>query len=205
MQDPQQLFPGRHAASPYPAQVRLLVPLPRSGQALSRIWGLRRDRVFCSNGDMDAIRARYKHTNIIARDWRALARFYEDVFGCVPVPPERDVSGAWVEKGTGVPRARLRGAHLRLPGYGDSGPTLEIYQYSENAPRPETAANREGIAHIAFEVDDVEEAASRVFDCGGRRVGEVTQASIPGVGTLTFVYVTDPEGNIIELQSCRPL
>ena len=34
--------------------------------------------------------ARYGHTNLIAADWRALASFYEELFGCVPVPPERD-------------------------------------------------------------------------------------------------------------------
>ena len=25
---------------------------------------------------------KYVHTNIISRDWRRLAQFYEDVFGC---------------------------------------------------------------------------------------------------------------------------
>ena len=39
------------------------------------------------------ITARYVHTNLIARDWRVLARFYQEVLGCVPVPPERDLSG----------------------------------------------------------------------------------------------------------------
>ena len=34
--------------------------------------------------------ARYVHTNLIARDWRELARFYVEVFGCELVPPERD-------------------------------------------------------------------------------------------------------------------
>ncbi len=33
--------------------------------------------------------ARYGHTNLTARDWRALASFYGDVFGCVAVPPEQ--------------------------------------------------------------------------------------------------------------------
>ena len=46
--------------------------------------------------------ARYGHTNLIARDWRALAAFYEGVFGCVPVPPERDYAGTELEAGTGV-------------------------------------------------------------------------------------------------------
>ncbi len=73
---------------------------------------------------------RYVHTNLIARDWRALASFYREVFGCVPVPPERDYAGAALEAGTGVPGAALQGVHLRLPGHGSAGPTLEIYTYS---------------------------------------------------------------------------
>ena len=74
--------------------------------------------------------ATYGHTNLIARDWRTLAAFYERVFGCVPVPPVRDLEGDALERGTGVPGARLQGVHLRLPGCGDAGPTLEIFTYS---------------------------------------------------------------------------
>ena len=149
------------------------------------------------------MKAKYKHTNIIAKDWRALAKFYQDVFGCVLVPPARDLSGDWLGKGTGVSEARFAGAHLRLPGHGDNGPTLEIYQYSRSESRPPTAANREGIMHLAFEVADVEKARTRVLESGGRKVGEVVTAEVAGVGLLTFVYVADPEGNIIELQSWK--
>jgi predicted enzyme related to lactoylglutathione lyase len=147
------------------------------------------------------MKAKYKHTNIIARDWRALAEFYQAVFGCIVVPPERHLAGEWLERGTGIPDARFSGVHLRLPGCGDRGPTLEIYQYSRNAPRPDTAANREGIAHIAFEVDDVAEAIGEVLGHGGSMIGEITSAEVDGVGLLTFVYLADPEGNIIELQA----
>ena len=145
--------------------------------------------------------AKYKHTNIIARDWRGLAKVYQNVFGCVLVPPERNLSGSWLAKGTGVPDAKFAGAHLRLPGYGEDGPTLEIYQYHRNEPRPGTAANREGITHLAFEVDDVEQATARVLEHGGSRVGDITTSQVAGVGLLTFVYLADPEGNIIELQA----
>jgi len=31
--------------------------------------------------------ARYVHTNLVARDWRKLAAFYQDLFGCAPLPP----------------------------------------------------------------------------------------------------------------------
>ena len=77
---------------------------------------------------------RYAHTSIVADDWRTLARFYAAVFGCSKVSPERDLSGDWLARGTGVPDAALRWVHLRLPGHGDDGPTLEIYTYRDNAP-----------------------------------------------------------------------
>jgi catechol 2,3-dioxygenase-like lactoylglutathione lyase family enzyme len=147
------------------------------------------------------MRARFGHTNIVAADWRALARFYEDVFGCEPAPPPRDLAGAWLDQGTGVRDAHLTGIHLLLPGHGRGGPTLEIYSYASNEPRPAVAANREGITHIAFEVDDVVAATRLVLAHGGSRVGDVTSSAVPGVGLLTFVYVADPEGNIIELQA----
>ncbi len=98
---------------------------------------------------------KYKHTNIIAKDWRALVRFYEEVFECVQVPPERHMAGEWLSQGTGVPGAAIDGVHLRLPGGGEAGPTLEVFQYARNESGPAPAANREGFSHIAFEVDDV--------------------------------------------------
>ena len=41
------------------------------------------------------------------------------------------------------------------PGHGESGPTLEIYSYSEMAGKPSSMANRKGLGHLAFAVDDV--------------------------------------------------
>ena len=145
--------------------------------------------------------AKYKHTNIVAADWRQLARFYQEVFSCTLVPPERNLQGEWLEKGTGVAHAQLTGAHLRLPGYGEEGPTLEIYQYSQNLPRPPSVANCEGIMHLAFEVDDVEKALDLVLRHSGTKIGEVTSSEVQGVGLLTFVYCADPEGIILELQA----
>lgn len=80
-----------------------------------------------------SINAKYVHTNLIARDWRNLADFYIHVLGCLPVPPERDLSGPVMEAGTGVKGAHLRGMHLRLPGHDAGGPTLEIFTYNSLA------------------------------------------------------------------------
>jgi len=146
------------------------------------------------------IGARFVHTNIVARDWKRLALFYEQVFGCTPVLPERRLFGQWLEHCTGVPNAKIGGIHLRLPGTGNDGPTLEIFQYNQQEERPETAINRPGFAHIAFVVDDVETARREVIEAGGGTIGEVVSVEIPGAGEITLIYLTDPEGNIIELQ-----
>lgn len=146
------------------------------------------------------MKASYKHTNIISSDWPTLARFYQEVFGCIPVQPARDLSGNWLDRGTGIKGARISGMHLRLPGYGDNGPTLELLQYSKSLAKSPAAANREGLGHLAFEVENVQDAMVEILQNGGKKIGEVTSAEIEGAGQITFVYVADPEGNMIELQ-----
>jgi catechol 2,3-dioxygenase-like lactoylglutathione lyase family enzyme len=147
-----------------------------------------------------AFHARFAHTNLIAQDWRKLVEFYQKVFGCKPVNPEANLSGQWLEDITKVPGAEIRVIHLLLPGYGDGGPTLEVIRYNSQKEPLATAANRPGFGHIAFAVDDVKEAHDAVIESGGGSVGDIVSVDIPGRGRLTEVYVTDPEGNIIELQ-----
>ena len=143
---------------------------------------------------------RLGHVNVIADDWRRLAEFYERVFGCVPVPPERNYAGRDLERGTAVPGATLRGVHLRLPGLGAQGPTLEIYTYGENAASGVPTANRAGWGHIAFAVDDVPGAHAAVLAAGGSPVGEIVTLQTADGRSVTWCYVADPEGNLVELQ-----
>ena len=146
------------------------------------------------------IRAKYVHTNLIARDWRRLVGFYSDVFGCEPNGPERDMSGTWLDSVSSLGNAHLTGVHLRLPGYGEDGPTLEIFSYDKLVERGIPAANQHGFAHIAFAVDDVDQAVQAVIAAGGGAVGKVATTEVDGVGVLRVVYARDPEGNIVELQ-----
>ncbi|MEM7316533.1 MAG: VOC family protein [Planctomycetota bacterium] len=143
---------------------------------------------------------RYVHTNIVARDWRLLAQFYETVFDCRPVLPARSLSGEWLEAGTAVPNASLEGIHLRLPGFGEDGPTLEIFQYGHIESKLPSVANREGFGHLAFAVDDVEAKRANVLANGGNDIGQIVEADIDGVGKRSFCYMADPEGNLIEVQ-----
>ena len=151
--------------------------------------------------------ARFVHTNLIARNWRTLAAFYIEAFGCTFVPPERSFSGSALEAGTGVAGAVLTGVHLRLPGFSaDEAPTLEIFHYSQLAPAVPPAVNRPGFGHIAFSVASVVEARQEVLRLGGKPLGEIVELPVGGGGgrRVTWCYVSDPEGNIIELQSWNP-
>ena len=140
---------------------------------------------------------------MIAKDWKQLSAFYQEVFGCVPIPPERDLSGEWIDKATGLSTVHISGEHLLLPGYGDDGPTLEIFNYERLAMHLDTFPNTPGFAHIAFAVDDVRATTQAIFELGGSAVGELTIREIPGAGLLTFQYVRDPEGNIVEVQNWK--
>ncbi len=146
---------------------------------------------------------RYAHTNIIAKDWKSLADFYTQVFKCTFQPPQRNQSGEFLAKGTGVEGAALEGVHLVLPGYGENGPTLEIYSYNKMLDNPNNLPHQYGFRHIAFEVGDVNEVVEQVVKYGGTLLGEVVEKHIAGVGLLTFVYAKDPEGNILEIQSWK--
>lgn len=147
---------------------------------------------------------KYIHTNIISNDWKKLADFYIEVFNCKPVPPERSLKGKWLADGTGIKNASLKGIHLLLPGYDANGPTLEIFQYELNEKDlPQSFGNREGLRHLAFSVDNVEDVLGKVIQFGGSKIGEIVQKDFK-TGTLIFTYVADPEGNIIELQKWNP-
>jgi predicted enzyme related to lactoylglutathione lyase len=154
-----------------------------------------------SHEEVSQMQAKYVHTNLIAHDWRKLAAFYTTVFGCSFVPPERDYQSAELDRGTGLRQAHLRGAHFRMPGYGDSGPTLEIYTYDTLTQAEQPTVNRPGFGHLAFEVADVAAAREEVLAHGGQPVGDIVTLTTATGSQVTWCYVTDPEGNILELQA----
>ena len=63
------------------------------------------------------------------------------------------------------------------------------------------AINKCGIAHLAFEVDDVEKTLQLLLQNGGKQIGKVVRTVYEDGRKAVFVYATDCEGNIVELQS----
>jgi predicted enzyme related to lactoylglutathione lyase len=147
------------------------------------------------------MRAKFIHINMIAADWRKLVQFYLAVFDCKLVPPEAEYSGSELDRATGLKNAQVAGVHLRLPGYDDDGPLLEIYSYGELKERPETEVNRPGYGHLAFQVFDIEATRRAVLLHGGRALGELVTTTTASGKQVTWCYMTDPEGNIVELEA----
>tara|TARA_B100000686_G_C16027779_1_gene589120 strand:- start:270 stop:551 length:282 start_codon:yes stop_codon:yes gene_type:complete len=89
---------------------------------------------------------------------------------------------------------------MRVPGHGENGPTIEIFSTSLEREGSPKRLTRPGFSHVAFEVDDIESKRAQVKSLGGDDYGELVTIDIPGAGTLTLLYMSDPEGNIVELQ-----
>jgi catechol 2,3-dioxygenase-like lactoylglutathione lyase family enzyme len=146
---------------------------------------------------------KFVHTNLVARNWEKLAQFYIDVFDCKPIYPERDMSGEWIDRITGIKNVHIKGIHLTLPGYED-GPTLEVFEYEQKSTAgDEQVINKPGFAHIAFHVDNVDEVLEKFLFYGGSKYGQLVEKEMEGLGILTVVYARDPEGNIVEIQNWK--
>ncbi|MGE5528955.1 MAG: hypothetical protein ACM3X6_07420 [Patescibacteria group bacterium] len=66
--------------------------------------------------------------------------------------------------------------------------------------KPSTARDN---GHLAFVVPDVAAAREAVLAAGGRAVGGVVTTETGDGELITWAYLSDLEGNIIELQSRR--
>jgi len=145
---------------------------------------------------------RYVHTNIIAKDWRSLSKFYQNVFGLKPIGPKRDLSGKWIEDLTNIKDVHIVGEHLLFPGYNENIPTLEIFSY-EYSVEDKKQINSYGFSHIAFEVQNIDETIELIIKEGGSVLGKIVTKDYGKMGIGTFVYTRDIEGNIIELQNWK--
>ena len=55
--------------------------------------------------------------------------------------------------------------------------------------------------HVAFTVPSVSDARREVMERGGLQVGEIVTLALSTGANVTWCYVRDPEGNLVELQS----
>ncbi len=107
------------------------------------------------------------------------------------------MSGEIVSRGNGLPDSDIYAIWPNLDD--DTGPFLEIMEYSETVDRPNPAVNEPGFGHLAFEVSNLPKSVENVLRFGGTLQGEITNFGTNEAPVL-IVYVRDPEGNILELE-----
>lgn len=139
---------------------------------------------------------KFTHVSIVARDTNSLADFYKKVFGCEDTEPRTKLSGEALSRGNGVPDAEIFAAWLSLPGV--DGPFLEIFQYKDAEDCLPPSVKRPGYGHIAFDVEDLDALFYAVIAAGGSAQGEIT--AFEGEFPFSYVYMRDPEGNILDLK-----
>lgn len=138
------------------------------------------------------------HVNINAKDWKKVAAFYEKVFGCVQVPPEKKISGDYAADLTGLAGSDIEGITMTFPG-DPEGTQLEIFQYNLQDDTSSQAINLTGLGHIAIDVDDIDVVTDKLPAAGGSLVGKQIHRTYADKPDLFIHYVRDCEGNIIEL------
>ena len=121
-------------------------------------------------------------------DPERLARFYEEALGCRTVLPLTALPEE-ASVGVGEPDSEVRILVLELPG-DPGGPTLELITAG-------SGTGRQGM--LTFLVDDVEGSAEAVVAAGGSYQGEVAEFVGPSGRRSKFVFMKDPEGNVVDL------
>jgi catechol 2,3-dioxygenase-like lactoylglutathione lyase family enzyme len=129
------------------------------------------------------------HTGITVSDLDRSVAFYEQLG--FDVAERMEEEGDEVERGVGVPGARLRVAMLEGPNS-----RLELIEYLEpsNGPAPHPN-NGIGAAHVCLEVEDVDAAVAELREQGI----EFLTDPITHEAGIRWVYAKDPDGITAEL------
>lgn len=135
----------------------------------------------------------FDHVGVVVDDLEAATTFFLDL------GLEREgggsIEGEWMDKVVGLDDVRAELVVVRTP---DGSGKLELTKYhrpaDEESAHP-SLANRLGIRHIAFVVDDLDTIVNGLRDKGVDTIGEVENYE----DTFRLCYVRGPEGLIVEL------
>lgn len=139
---------------------------------------------------------RFDQVKLIAHDVSGLADFYSTALGCVTLEALQTWIGGDVARGMGAPDAEITVVMLGLPGHEESELVLEIYSVT---PAPADWAYGPGQCQTAFQVDDLDSSVDRFLDRGGSMLGEIVEWRAQTGNLARFVYLRDPEGNLVDL------
>ena len=104
-------------------------------------------------------------------------------------------SGEWIDRIIGLENVTVEVVMARAPDGSDMFEVVRFHSPSAGAQELAPAANRPGLRHVAFTVDDVRGVVDRVREAGWETLGEIVDFE----DTFLLCYVRGPEGLIVEL------
>jgi len=135
----------------------------------------------------------FVHIGLVVEDLDETVRFLS-LLGLECSKPSEQ-SGEWIDRIIGLDGSAVEIVMVRLPDGTDVFEIVRFRSPSAEAQEPAPAANRPGLRHIAFKVDDVRAVVDRVREAGWDTIGEIVDYQ----GMFLLCYVRGPEGLIVEL------
>lgn len=136
----------------------------------------------------------FHHPGLVVSDIDAASDFYCAAFGYTVL---RDADWGLEDSATAEAVAGIPGTSARCRLLQGANGFIELFQYltpdSEGDPAKRRACDL-GLAHLGFQVTDIDDAYQRLIAAGGTAHGPPQP-----VGEGRSIYCRDPFGNIIEL------
>ncbi len=146
------------------------------------------------------------HVNIVVSDLERSVFFYTQILG-LRETRRAHLEGEWIETIMGLKGVVADVVYVQPPG---GGPRVELLHFRspEGAVLPQAALpNTQGLRHLAFQVEDVDEASRKLLEVGIKLLS--APCSIPGrtirhpAGSKRLCYFRDPDGVLLEIAEYR--
>ena len=136
------------------------------------------------------------HVGLQVSDVDRAGAFYEAALGARWMVMPLAFEGPGAAQAMGHDGVKLR---LAMLGLGDA--MLELFEFTGEVV-PEWAQRRRDsrLPHLAVQVDDTDEALTRIEAAGGTRLWP----EVDRFGRARVIYVADPDGNVVELLDKPP-
>lgn len=137
------------------------------------------------------------HTALNVTDLGRSLSFYRDVLGLKPLFEPEDVVGPGFGRAMKIKNAKIRYVHLAA---GDGSTLVELIQFlTPKAKHSKLRKYDTGAPHIAFRVEDIDEAKDKLEAKGVRFISDPVRIGDGPLKGKSFVYFSDPDGLILEL------
>jgi catechol 2,3-dioxygenase-like lactoylglutathione lyase family enzyme len=135
----------------------------------------------------------FVHIGLVVDDLDETIRFLE-LLGFACGKPAR-FGGDWIERIIGVEDPQVEVVMVQGPDGNDVFEVVRFHSPSAAAEEQAPAANRPGLRHVAFQVNDLGGVVERVRGGGWDTIGEIVNYE----DMYLLCYVRGPEGLIVEL------